>query len=167
MGAVASLSTSQPRTRPPSPISNDERIRSKVDFLVQRMSRSWAGVERRGDRRVPFPYPIHLTPCDRVGILTGEPTNVVLGRHLAERGLDFYHRRPLPHRYVIASFACGEGGWVSLLLELRRTCFDQAGWYRTGGRFLRAVSAPDPQWLVGARWEAVEPPAAAKCDEAT
>ena len=165
MGAVVSPRTSGPRTGSPDLMSHDERIRAKVDFLMQRMSRGWAGADRRGDRRIPFPYPIHLTPCDRVGILTGEPTNVVLGRHLAERGLDFYHRRPLPHRHVIASFACGESGWVSLLLELRRTCFDQVGWYRTGGRFLRAVSAPDPQWLMGARWEAVEPEAAGRYDQ--
>ena len=165
MGAVASPRTTVPRMGPTDSMSNDERIRARVNFLVQRVSQGWAGVERREDRRVPFPYPIHLTPCDRVGILTGEPTHVVLGRHLAERGLDFYHRRPLPHRHVIASFACGEGSWLSLLLELRRTCFDQAGWYRTGGRFLRAVSAPDAQWLAGARWEAVEPTPADRSEE--
>lgn len=135
----------------------DDRVRRKVDFLIRTVSHSWDGIERRHDRRVPFPYPIRLTPSDHVGIPTGEPTRVVLGRHLAERGLDFYHKEPMPHRHVIASFECGDGRWISLLLQLHRCRFNSTGWYDTGGRFLKPVDSPGTDELEAAKWEAAEP----------
>ena len=51
-----------------------------------------AGWDRRADRREPFPYPIYVTPVADNGRALKDETIVVLGKHLSERGLDFYYR---------------------------------------------------------------------------
>ncbi|HTN74722.1 MAG TPA: hypothetical protein VL096_05725 [Pirellulaceae bacterium] len=98
--------------------------------------------ERRREKRHPYPYPIYLTPVCRDGKTPEGKTVVVVGKHLSEHGLDFYHREPLPYRRVIASLACGSGAWVGLLMDLSWCRFCRHGWYDNGGRFLSAVPSP-------------------------
>ena len=74
-------------------------------------------------------------------MLKGE-TIVVLGKHLSERGLDFYYEAPLPHRRVIASWEGRDGIWLALLLDLRWCRSTKHGWYENGGRFLQVVPSP-------------------------
>jgi hypothetical protein len=69
-------------------------------------------------------------------------TLVVIGKHLSEHGLDFYHRQPVPQRRVIASLDGGSAGWVGLLLELNWCRFTRHGWYDNGGRFVAIVDSP-------------------------
>ena len=59
--------------------------------------------ERRGDHRYPFPHLIHLTPVGDDGITPTGETVVVVGKHLSERGVGFYHPKPLPYRRMIVS----------------------------------------------------------------
>src|SRR4051812_1432036 len=74
-------------------------------------------LERRRESRYPYPYPIHLTPYRHDGKPDVERTFVVIGKHLAPHGIDFYCKRPLSERRVIASLD-GREGWVGLVVEL-------------------------------------------------
>ena len=99
-------------------------------------------VERRRDNRYPFPCLIHLTPVGRDGhSLDGEEV-VVVGKHLSEHGLGFYHPAPLPHRRMIASLEGSRGHWVAFLIDVNWCRFTKDGWYESGGRFLQAVLSP-------------------------
>jgi hypothetical protein len=98
--------------------------------------------ERRREARQAYPYPIHLTPVTNGGRADSACTFVVIGKHLAPHGLDFYSRQPLAHKRVIASLDCGADGWVGLLVELTWCRFGRHGWYDNGGRFLGVVPSP-------------------------
>ena len=98
--------------------------------------------DRRCDRREPFPYPVYITPVAADGRILVDETIVVLGKHLSERGLDFYYQAPLPYRRVIASWQNPDGGRSALLLDLRWCRSTARGWYENGGRFLQVVAWP-------------------------
>jgi len=92
--------------------------------------------------RHPFPYPVHLTPVDAQGRPQLAEAITVLGKHLSNHGLDFYHREPLAWQYVVASIAGGENRWLGFLMELTWCRFGQHGWYDNGGRFLSVTPSP-------------------------
>ncbi len=98
--------------------------------------------ERRRDSRYPFPYLVHLTPVADDGITPNGETVVVVGKHLSERGLGFYHHRPLPHRRMIVSLETPGGQWIGFLVDLSWCRFTKQGWYESGGRFLKSVLSP-------------------------
>ena len=95
--------------------------------------------ERRQSGRDPFPYPVHITPlgCDQRPIVN--ETVIVIGRHLSEQGLDFYHHEPIPFRRAVISLPTDRKEWVSFLFELFWTRYNCHGWYDNGGRFLAVV----------------------------
>jgi hypothetical protein len=99
-------------------------------------------LERRREARHPYPYPIHLTPFDSDGLPDVERTFVVIGKHLAPHGVDFYCTQPLAYRRVIASLDCGTEGWIGLVVELAWCRFSRHGWYDNGGRFIAIVPTP-------------------------
>jgi hypothetical protein len=120
----------------------DEQIASQVRLALCSPYPERGTFERRRETRHPYPYPVYLTPTARDGRTPEGKTIVVVGKHLSDHGLDFYHREPLPHRRVIASFACGSGQWVGLLMDLSWCRFCRHGWYDNGGRFLHTVPSP-------------------------
>jgi hypothetical protein len=120
----------------------EDQIASAVLSAISALEAAPRVVERRREPRHPYPYPIHLTPLDAGGQPDPDHTFVVIGRHLAPHGLDFYSRQPLADRRVIASLDCGREGWIGLLLELNWCRFSRHGWYENGGRFLSAVRSP-------------------------
>jgi hypothetical protein len=128
--------------RPASRPTSDQQIRQRVQRILRQ--HRWQRVERdrRDDRREPFPYPIHVTPVSEGGLPLTDETIVVLGKHLSERGLDFYYEAPLPHRRVIVSWENSDGTWLALLLDLRWCRSTKYGWYENGGRFLQVVPSP-------------------------
>ena len=97
--------------------------------------------ERRREARYPYPYPVHLTPFGPDGQPEVERTFVVIGKHLAPHGLDFYCPLPLSERRVIASLD-GREGWIGLVVELTWCRFNRHGWYDNGGRFIAVVPSP-------------------------
>lgn len=99
------------------------------------------GLERRREARHPYPYPVYLTPILE-GVPAADRTIVVIGKHLSEHGIDFYHREPLAEKQVIASFDGGAAGWLGMLLELTWCRFSRHGWYDNGGRFVSLVRSP-------------------------
>jgi hypothetical protein len=122
--------------------TSDQQIRQRVQRILRQHRWQWDERDRREDRREPFPYPIYVTPVSEGGIPLTDETIVVLGKHLSERGLDFYYEAPLPHRRVIVSWESSDGTWLALLLDLRWCRSTKYGWYENGGRFLQAVPSP-------------------------
>ena len=127
---------------PPS-CDADQLVRKRVLAILRASQlQQQVAVERRKDRREPYPYPIHVTPVGADGAIEKNDTFVVLGKHLSERGLDFYCEAPVPHRRVITSWKDSNGKWLALLLDLRWCRSNEHGWYENGGRFLRVVNSP-------------------------
>ena len=123
-------------------LSSEESIQSRICGLLTSFQPRPARLDRRSRQRYPFPYLIHLTPLGADGEPAEEETLVVVGKHLSEQGLGFYHTRPLAYRRMIASFETGHGSWLSFLIDLTWCRFTKQGWYESGGRFLQAVSPP-------------------------
>jgi len=123
------------------PVVADE-VRTQVWGLLASCYPHQQIAERRSDTRYPFPYLVHLTPVGEDDLTPCGDTVVVVGKHLSERGLGFYHPKPLPFRRVIASLEAAEGEWIGFLLDLSWCRFTRQGWYESGGRFLRAVLSP-------------------------
>ena len=101
-----------------------------------------AMVERRRETRYPFPFLVNLAPVGEDGITPSGESVVVVGKHVSEQGLGFYHPQPLPHRRAIASLEGSRGDWFGFLIDLRWCRFTRHGWYESGGRFLQAVASP-------------------------
>ena len=127
--------------RPPSAGRRDVIV-SSVESAIAAVEPFRRSLERRREARYPYPYPVPLTPF----LLDGSPdvdgTFVVIGKHLAAHGIDFYCRQPLAQRRVIASLDCGREGWVGLVVELAWCRFNRHGWYDNGGRFVAVVDPP-------------------------
>jgi len=120
----------------------DEEVRSQVCGLLSTLYPRGNKVERRAEQRFPFPYLVHLTPVEADGSVMVDDTVVVVGKHLSERGLGFYHQQPLPNRRMIVSLEVGTDAWLGFLIDLTWCRFTKQGWYESGGRFLQVVKSP-------------------------
>jgi hypothetical protein len=140
MTALAPVSHPLLDLSPDQGVATDE-IRGQVWGLLSTLYPKVAVVERRRETRYPFPFLIYLTPVDDNGVSCGENI-VVVGKHISERGLGFFHAKPLPHRRVIASLERPHDGWYAFLMDLGWCRFTRQGWYESGGRFLEAVTSP-------------------------
>jgi hypothetical protein len=127
---------------PPQSQGPEDDVRTQVWALLATLDPQYQLVERRREKRYPFPHLIRLTPVAEDGsACTGEAI-VVVGRHVSERGLGFYHPQPLSHRRMIASLENARGEWIGFLIDLSWCRFNKHGWYESGGRFLQSVSPP-------------------------
>jgi hypothetical protein len=123
-----------------------EQIRSQVRRLLTPESSQHAIPQRRDLQRHAYPQLVRLTPVDPATLVPQGETVVVVGKHLSERGLGFYHREPLPHRHVVVvverDATSREGGdALAFLMDVSWCRFTRHGWYESGGRFLQAVPA--------------------------
>lgn len=123
--------------RPPS-----EDVRSQVWKLLASAYPRNDLAERRQDQRYPYPRLISLWPLGADGRTAQEPPITVVGKHLSERGLGFFHPQPLANRLVMVSFEEGEPRRIGFLLDIHRCRFTRCGWYESGGRFLSAATPP-------------------------
>ncbi len=121
--------------------TRDDDVRTQIWGILATLYPHNTFVERRRENRYPFPCLIHLTPADDRFEPGGEAL-VVVGKHISERGLGFFHPQPLPYRRVIASIEAGNGSWLGFLVALSWCRFTQHGWYESGGRFLQSVLSP-------------------------
>jgi hypothetical protein len=150
-GAIGSPSPAALTAEPPAvgdscqSSGTDRRIRAGVQQILHKYRYRRHSGDRRGDRREPFPYPVYVTPVGAGGVPLKNETIVVLGKHLSERGLDFYCEAPLPYRRVIASWECSAGDWMAMIMDLRWCRSNRHGWYENGGRFLQIVDSPMAQ----------------------
>jgi hypothetical protein len=123
----------------------DQDVRARVHELLLLMYRPGPNVERRSDRRYPYPHLVRLTPVAADGRTPIGETILVAGNTLSEGGFGFYHPQQLPYRRMIASFHSGNDRWLGLLIDLRWCRFVGQGWYESGGRFLESVPAVKPE----------------------
>lgn len=121
--------------------SSEEGVRRQVWGVLAGLYPRGRTPERRAVQRFPYPQPLYLTPVDD-DLLSAANSVAVIGKHISERGLGFYHVQPLPYRRVIASLEVSQGSWAGFLLDVKWTRFTQFGWYDSGGRFLQAVPSP-------------------------
>jgi hypothetical protein len=120
----------------------DDEVRTQVWALLSTLYPKVTVVERRRETRYPFPFLIYLTPFGDDSTTPCGESIVVVGKHVSERGLGFYHAKPLAQRRVVASLERPHDGWYAFLLDLRWCRFTRQGWYESGGRFLEAVTSP-------------------------
>ena len=123
-------------------IAVDETIRRQVWGLLAGLYPGGKLYERRIDQRFPYPHLVYLTPVGEDGVTPTGTSIVVVGKHLSERGLGFFHQQPLPYRKMIASLQGVDGKWIGFLIDLAWCRFTQHGWYDSGGRLLQAVPSP-------------------------
>lgn len=124
--------------------SSKDVVLEEVQRVLQAMNTTRSFNENRLESRHPYPYPVHLTPMNAQGEPLLDETVIVLGRHLSDHGIDFYHREPLGERRYIASLPVGSSGWVGFMLELHWTRFSRHGWYDNGGKFVQKIASPLP-----------------------
>jgi hypothetical protein len=118
-------------------------IQARVHELLLRTYPPGPPLERRCDRRYPYPHLVRLTPINSENQPSGECLTVV-GKNLSERGMGFFHSGPIAHRRMIASFDAGGGRWLGLVVDVTWCRFICSGWYESGGRFLEAVPLAAP-----------------------
>jgi hypothetical protein len=117
----------------------DDDVRAQVCELLLAAQQPGFRLERRNNKRYPYPHLVRLSPVSSDGKTASGPSIVVAGRTLSEGGFGFYHPQPLSHRRMIASFHIGSGRWIGFLIDLPWCRFTAEGWYESGGRFLQAV----------------------------
>jgi hypothetical protein len=138
-------STREPRcvAAPSQRDGTGDDVRTQVWALLATLYPRFELVERRRDSRYPFPHLIHLTPVAEDGVTPTGKSIVVVGKHLSDRGLGFYHPQPLQHRRMIASLENARGELIGFLVDLSWCRFTKDGWYESGGRFLQTALPPD------------------------
>ena len=117
-------------------------VRTQVWGLLTTLYPKHDSIERRRETRYPFPHLVNLTPVAADGVTPDGETIVVVGKHLSERGLGFYHPKPIPHRRMIASLEAPGGRWMGFLIDLSWCRFTKQGWYESGGRLIQSVLSP-------------------------
>ncbi|HXT57279.1 MAG TPA: hypothetical protein VN699_01540 [Pirellulales bacterium] len=120
----------------------EDGIQAQVWRLLAGLYPNGNRVERRHEQRYPYPRLITLSPVKTDGVTPQGDDLTVVGKHLSEGGLGFFHPQPLSYRLVIASLESSEGRWLGFLLDLHRCRFTRHGWYESGGKFLRTVASP-------------------------
>ncbi len=124
----------------PIAIVQQPQKREALRTLLACVYPSVARLERRGERRYPYPYLIQVTPVDLEGARVSDQQIVVVGKQISEHGLGFYHQSPLEYRQVIVGLQRCDGPRVEVKMDLTWCRFTQLGWYESGGRFLEVVS---------------------------
>lgn len=120
----------------PTATADDENCREAVRQLIASLTPNRSRIERRATRRFPYPYLVQITPVDDAGIPQPDDGLVVVGKHLSESGIGFYHQDPLPFRRVSVALGTPHEEHVHLLMDLTWCRFIERGWYVSGGRFI-------------------------------
>lgn len=127
-----------PDVCPANNFDSVDEVRDEVWGILGTIYPQETACERRAEQRFPYPYLVQLFPVDEMGeILNGDPV-VVVGKHLSESGLGFYHPKPLPYRRMIAVLNATDGDTSHFLIDLAWCRFTEQGWYESGGRFLES-----------------------------
>ena len=122
-----------------SDLAEDE-IRTEVRCLIGRIYPGGDFIDRRSERRYPYPYLVRLIPLDDDGTVLQNEAVVAVGKHLSDRGIGFYHPKPLPHRQMIVSLEASDGTASAFVVDLGWCRFTRQGWYESGGKFVDVLS---------------------------
>jgi hypothetical protein len=122
-----------------------------VQQLLQHMLPSDVGAEQRQTQRFPYPFLVELTPVGDDDTTPVDSPMTVIGKDLSERGIGFFHQKPLPYRRVQAMVEDMTGQRIAVLIDLTWCRFKKQGWYESGGRFLHvAVDRPGQEFRLPA-----------------
>lgn len=120
--------------------SVEDRIEAQLQGVLASCCAESPRIDRRLDRRYPFPRLLELTPVAEDGCTPlAEPVTVV-GKDLSIHGIGFYHPQPLPYRRAVVALEDDAGRRVSVLVTLSWCCFRRSGWYESGGRMVGAAT---------------------------
>ena len=119
---------------------SDAAVTDYVSRILQLTRAPRRLVERRGSERTPFPHLIELTPIGDNDLVTIADPITVVGKHLAYRGLDFFHTEVLSFKRAIVTFDHSLGFEEHFVLNLSWCRFRRPGWYDSGGRFTHIVT---------------------------
>ncbi len=117
----------------------DELVRSQVRMLLHRSAVDITLLERRRDRRFPFPMLMTLWPADSDRLDT---SFVIVGKDISERGLGFFHQQPILCRRAIVVCETPNAEPLAFLIDINWCRFTCQGWYESGCRLLETVSPP-------------------------
>ena len=118
---------------------SDQTVVEFVERVLKLMEPPRRVSDRRRDHRAAFPHLLTLTPIEDHSLsVAGEPVTVV-GKHLAARGLDFYHTQPLTFKRAVVSFESDLALDTHFVVNLAWCRFLRPGWYDSGGRFTHIV----------------------------
>lgn len=120
--------------------ASEEAIRNEVWSVLGALYPQGGQVERRVEQRYPYPYLIHLIPTEEDGTESVAEPVVVVGKHLSEGGLAFYHPKPLPYRRMIVELNLPDSSTRKFMIDITWCRFTEHGWYESGGRFLQCIS---------------------------
>jgi hypothetical protein len=123
-------------------IADDNGVHNQVWRLLSGLYPNGNRIERRHEQRYPYPRLISLWPMKADGATPDGEELTVVGKHISEGGLGFFHQQPISHRLAVASLESSDGRWLGFLLDIHRCRFTHHGWYESGGKFLRAVPSP-------------------------
>lgn len=124
--------------------NSDRAVVEIVERVLKLMEPPRHVSDRRRDHRTAFPHLLTLTPIEDHSLaVTGQAVTVV-GKHLAARGLDFYHTQPLTFKRAIVTFESDLDLDTHFVVNLAWCRFLRPGWYDSGGRFTHIV-CPDAQ----------------------
>ncbi len=133
LAAAQTADASQVQNTP----EHDKRLQTQVWRIL-------AGIypleqDRRHQARFPYPRLMRLAPLSD----NAQPTVTVIGKHLSEDGMGFFHNKPLPDRQMLAHLELPGGGTVVFHVVLRWCRFICDGWYESGAKLVRVVSSPE------------------------
>ena len=123
-------------------LADDNGVHNQVWRLLSGLYPNGNRIERRHEQRYPYPRLISLWPMKADGSTPDGEELTVVGKHISEGGLGFFHQQPISHRLAVASLESSDGRWLGFLLDIHRCRFTHHGWYESGGKFLRAVPSP-------------------------
>ena len=67
---------------------------------------------------------------------------VVVGKHISQCGLSFYHPKPLPYRRMIASLETSSGHWLGFLVDLKWCRFTKRAGTKVAADSFESVPSP-------------------------
>lgn len=118
-------------------------ISQEVAQLLKRLNPP-VHTERRGAGRNPIPYLFELSAVPGEVPAELELDFVVVGKDISERGIGFYHEKPIPYRRGLLAIDLPGDGLVRIEVDLLWCRFTSLGWYESGGRLLGLTSG---DWL--------------------
>ncbi len=122
--------------------TSDDEIARLANQVLRHVEPKWSHVERRGHRRCAYPTILGITPLIDGTLEPARETRFVVGRNLARNGIDFFHDKPFKEKQVVVSMECKPDSWVHLVLDVNWCRFVRAGWYISGGKFVKVVDWP-------------------------
>jgi hypothetical protein len=117
----------------------EDGLCGRMRTFLRALSQSSHLLERRYERRYPYPRLIRIFPARGLGYSPAGQPLVAVGKHVSEGGIGFFHSTLLPYRRVIVELDGCNAEPLAILTDLTWCRFGKYGWYENGGRFLQLV----------------------------